>query len=91
MAPCIWIGHRGTHCEILLVQYLIPVKNALVGSQGNHLLSTLIIDRGISLDQGVQVRYLFPSAGCHSIVSAMCYDHVQLWDLSGYSSRIAAL
>ena len=71
MAPCIRIGHRGTHCEILLVKYLIPVKNALVGSQRNHLLSALIIDRGISFDQGVQVRYLFPSAGCHSIVSAM--------------------
>jgi len=71
MAPCIRIGHRGTHCEILLVKYLIPVKNALVGSQRNHLLLAPIIDHGISFDQGVQVRYLFPSAGCHSIVSAM--------------------
>jgi len=71
MAPCIQIRHCSTHCEILLVKYLIPVKNALVGSKCNHLLSALIIDHGISFDQGVQVQYLFPSAGCHSIVSAM--------------------
>jgi len=71
MSPCIQIGHHSTHCEILLVQYLIPVKNALVGSQCNHLLSALIINHGISFDQCVQVQYLFPSMGCHSIVSAM--------------------
>jgi len=71
MAPCIRIGHHSTHFEILLVKYLIPVKNALVGSQCNHLLLAPIIDRRISFDQGVQVQYLFPSMGCHSIVFAM--------------------